>query len=100
MKNEKLELVVLLRGNYIVVAALQNQKETLTNLLHECCKKSNEDPNLFLKWEDVTILAKEIVGWYFRQPVVSNQEQIMELVKKQTELLENQTDEGDDWKED
>ena len=67
---KKLECVVLLNGNFVVIPVLENKKKELSEMLHDCNKKSNGDPTIFLKYEDnITILAKEIVGWYFRDVI-------------------------------
>lgn len=91
MKN-LVECVVLLRGNFVVMNIAEDGKLELSSILGECVKKSNEDPTMFLKWgDDVVILAKEIVGWYFRLPMVSPTDKILKYMDKKD-------GEGDNWK--
>ena len=83
MNNKRLECVVLLRGNFVVVPITDDRKDDLTQILHECNKKSVTDPTVFLKWgEDITILAKEVVGWYFRPPLESSTDKLMKFIDK------------------
>lgn len=90
--KKQLECVVLLRGNFVVVPLLTEQKGQLTTMLHDVIKKSNEDPTLFLRWgEDITILAKEVVGWYFRLPVESTADKLLKYIDKGSP--------GDEWKD-
>jgi hypothetical protein len=93
---KKLECVILLRGNFVVVQCNEDKKEELTDMLHDCNKKaSSGDPTVFVKWgDDVTILAKEIVGWYYRTPVESSTQQLMKFIEKKLPDV----NEGDGWK--
>lgn len=92
--NKKLECVVLLRGNFVVVPISSDKKNDLSQALHECNKKSNEDATIFLKWgDDITILAKEIVGWYFRSPLESSTDKLMKFID--TKIPDTG---GEDWK--
>jgi hypothetical protein len=91
---KRLECVVLLRGNFVVVPITDDKKNDLSQVLHECNKKSVNDPSVYLKWgEDITILAKEVVGWYFRAPMESSTDKLMKFIDKKIP-----GDEGDGWK--
>lgn len=93
--SKKLECVVLLRGNFVVVPITEDRKSDLSNVLHEVNKKSADDSTMFLKWgDDITILAKEIVGWYFRPPVESSADKLMKFIDKK---MPNDGA-GEDWK--
>lgn len=81
--SKRLECVVLLRGNFVVVPITDDRKDDLSQILHECNKKSVGDPTTFLKWgDDITILAKEVVGWYFRPPLESSTDKLMKFIDK------------------
>ena len=56
---KKLECVILLRGNFVVVRTSEDKKKELNDLLQESKKNSVKDQNFFLVWEDdITIIAK------------------------------------------
>ena len=95
MSNKKLECIVLLRGNFVVIPITEDKKSELSSILYECNKRSAKDPTVFLKWEDdITILAKEIVGWYFRPPLESSTDKLMKFIDKKMP----DGSEGEDWK--
>jgi hypothetical protein len=96
-KNDmkKLECVILLNGNFVVIPTTDDKKKELVNLLYESKKNSSKDPNLYMAWgEDICIVAKEVVGWYFRVPVESSTQQLMKFIEKKLP----DTNEGDGWK--
>jgi hypothetical protein len=92
---KKLECVILLRGNFVVVRTSEDKKKELNDLLRESKKNSVKDENFFLVWDDdITVIAKEIVGWYFRIPVESSTQQLIKFIEKKMPDV----NEGDGWK--
>ena len=92
---KKLECVILLNGNFVVVSVTEDKKKELSNFLQESKKGCTKDPNSFVAWgEDVIVMAKDIVGWYFRSPVESSTQQLMKFIEKKLP----DAGEGDTWK--
>lgn len=89
------ELVVMLNGNFCVVQIDDSTKDKVWGTIFEVYIKGQTDPNAYLKLGDYTILAKHIVGWYFRPVMKSQAEQVVTLLKKE---FPPPDEPGESWK--
>ena len=80
--NKKLELVVMLNGNFCVIPTSESEMDTDVKIITDGIKSSISDPYYFINYKGYILLTKYIVGFYFRIPVENMQKKAVELLEK------------------
>lgn len=92
MKDKKLEMIVLLNGNFVPFLIDASDKEKYTKIIETAITAGRGDPGFYIKLNEyVTIMTNYVVGWYFREPVQSPADKVMNFLKKEV-------NNGEDWK--
>lgn len=92
--NKNIELVVLLNGAFCPVSLKESQKADVNETMMNIVRKAESDPLAFVNFGDVTLMAKHIVGWYFRNPPENQTKEVLDLLKKNLPS----SDGSDSWK--
>jgi hypothetical protein len=90
--DKRLEMVIMLEGNYCVIPCMLSEMKYLSNLVITCIKEGSKDSLHYLNYKGYMVLSNKILGCYFREPPPSYQDKAIKLLEKIS------TPEGDDWK--
>jgi len=95
MKEEFVELIVLLNGNFVPFALKSSDMDKYNKILADAIKAGIEDKTFYIQLAPtVVILTNSIVGWYFRPKAEAPTEKMMKFLDKKLP----DANEGDDWK--
>lgn len=96
MKNEDkpIEVVIMLNGNFCSIPTKYSEVEKISKMIIDAVKAGMNDPYHYLNYNGFFVFSKHIVGFYFREPVVSYQKKAMDLLEKAVDG----TDDADSWK--
>ena len=88
----KLELVILLNGNFIPIPVLdkKQQQELSDASIIKLIKEDPDHPFVFIN--GCCFRANSVVGWYWRTPPTNNIDKMVKLVEKSLDTP------GEDWK--
>lgn len=102
MKQELVDLIILLNGNHVPFIIQKDSIETVDKSIEEFLLNEEND-NKWMCIKDVygwtrRIHPKAVVGWYFKPHIENLAEKNNEQVSKLLDILKNDTTDGDEWK--
>jgi hypothetical protein len=95
--DEKLELVIMLNGNYCVIPILESELKEKQKFIIDCISKGLIDAAHFLSLNGYFILSKNILGFYVREPVENYASKVVKFMEKAEKQIDD-CNSGDDWK--
>lgn len=95
-ENKRLELVVLLNGNYCVIPINKKELNNVIGNLLESIKEGISDELHYFSYSGYTLISRHIIGFYIREP--SPAAQYMKEATKLMKKMGNDMDKEDGWK--
>lgn len=81
-------------GNYCVMPVPDSKVDETIQFIMGCMKEGSTNPVHFLNLNGYFIFSKSIIGFYIRTPAENYQAKAVKIMEK----LQNDSSEGDDWK--
>ena len=92
MKNELIEMIVLLNGNFVPFQIRASEREGFEKAIVDAIKKGTDAPYYYLVLGPMTVLVKNILGWYFRPKIEAPTDKMMKFLGKHL-------DQGEGWRD-